>query len=144
MSDDPVSAWEIVEEDYGDELWFGGTGHGLICVNGWANGGCKKNETEWEKLQAEARLIAAAPTLLARIRELEAALAESRRWHEGGREVARLLTERAERAEAERDALRALLADLHGALRDRHYGRMPEEVQRAYDAAGAALREGDR
>lgn len=62
----------------------------------------------------------------ARVRELEAELAESRKWHEGAREVARLLTERAERAEAiiadwkvrdeqyekvvaERNALRALL-----------------------------------
>jgi hypothetical protein len=47
---------------------------------------------------------------------------------------------------ADRDALardlaaaRGLLRDLHGAMRARHYGRMPEEVQRAYDAAGAYL-----
>jgi hypothetical protein len=58
-----MSAWEIVEEDYGDELWFGGSGHGLIEVNGWANGGCKKHPEQWRKLQSEARLIAAAPDL---------------------------------------------------------------------------------
>jgi protein-arginine kinase activator protein McsA len=46
------------------------------------------------------------------------------------------------KAAAERDALRALLDNLHRAIGNRHYGRMPEEVQKAYDAAGTALREG--
>jgi len=43
--------------------------------------------------------------------------------------------------DAEIEQLRAALADLHKVLRERHYGRMPDEVQRAYDAAGAALKE---
>ena len=33
----------------------------------------------------------------------------------------------------------AALRHLHGALRERHYGRMPEDVQQAYDSAGALL-----
>ena len=57
--------WEILESDYGDELWFGGEGCGLISVNGWSNGGCKKELKSWEKLKAEARLIATASELLA-------------------------------------------------------------------------------
>ena len=56
--------WEIEEDDYGDELWFGGKGCGLITVNGWSNGGCKRDPEAWAKLQDEARLIAAAPDLL--------------------------------------------------------------------------------
>ena len=57
--------WEIEEDDYGDELWFGGEGCGLITVNGWSNGGCKRDPEAWAKLQDEAHLIAAAPELLA-------------------------------------------------------------------------------
>jgi hypothetical protein len=57
--------WEIEEDDYGDEIWLGGEGAGMIVVNGWVNGGCKQTPSEWAALQAEARLIAAAPDLLA-------------------------------------------------------------------------------
>ena len=56
--------WKITEDDYGHEHWFGGAGEGQICVNGWVNGGCKKYPSKWRKLQANARLIAAAPELL--------------------------------------------------------------------------------
>ena len=31
------------------------------------------------------------------------------------------------------------LRQLHGALRERHHGRMPDDVQQAYDNAGALL-----
>ena len=59
------SAWEIVEEDYGEELWFGGDGCGLLYVNGWANGGCKNSDpAEWATLKREALLMAQAPALL--------------------------------------------------------------------------------
>jgi hypothetical protein len=61
--------WEIEESDYGDELWFGGTGHGLITVGKWSSGGCKKEPLEWAELQAEARLIASARNLLAALVE---------------------------------------------------------------------------
>jgi hypothetical protein len=56
--------WEIEEDDYGNEIWLGGDGCGMIVVNGWVNGGCMANPVEWAKLQADARLIAAAPDLL--------------------------------------------------------------------------------
>lgn len=56
--------WKITEDDYGHEHWLGGDGEGQICVNGWVNGGCKKYPSKWRKLQADARLIAAAPDLL--------------------------------------------------------------------------------
>ena len=56
---------EIREEDFGDEFDFGGDGAGTIEVNGWVNGGCKKDDPEkWAQIQKEARLIAAAPELL--------------------------------------------------------------------------------
>lgn len=41
---------------------------------------------------------------------------------------------------AENERLRAALAGLYTVMRERHYGRMPPEVQDAYDKAGAALR----
>ena len=41
---------------------------------------------------------------------------------------------------AEIERLRDALGALHGAMQRRHYGRMPDEVQRAFDAAGAALK----
>lgn len=51
--------------DFGNEVWFEGEGEGLIDVNGWVNGGCKKsNPLKWERLKKEAMLIAAAPDLL--------------------------------------------------------------------------------
>jgi hypothetical protein len=62
--------WEIEEDDYGDEIWLGGDGCGMIVVNGWVNGGCMANPVEWAKLQADARLIAAAPDLLAALQVL--------------------------------------------------------------------------
>ena len=62
--------WKITEDDYGHEHWFGGAGEGQICVNGWVNGGCKKYPSKWRKLQANARLIAAAPELLAALKAL--------------------------------------------------------------------------
>ncbi len=37
------------------------------------------------------------------------------------------------------DDLKAALSSLYQALRVRHHGRMPDEVQTAYDAAGAVL-----
>lgn len=64
MSKHTKGPWKISEQDYGDELWFGGEGCGLITVNGWANGGCKDKPKEWAKMKADARLIAAAPDLL--------------------------------------------------------------------------------
>lgn len=56
--------WEVSEDDYGDELWFGGDGKGLVSVNGFSNGGCKDRPEEWQQLLADARLMAAAPELL--------------------------------------------------------------------------------
>lgn len=69
--------WEIREEDFGDEFDFGGDGAGTIEVNGWVNGGCKKDDPEkWAQIQKEARLIAAAPELL-KAAELVLALFEA-------------------------------------------------------------------
>lgn len=64
MSKHTPGPWEIDEQDYGDELWFGGTGCGLVTVNGWSNGGRKDQPDEWAQLLTDARLIAAAPELL--------------------------------------------------------------------------------
>lgn len=55
----PKKAKTISEDDYGDELWFGGQGCGLIYVGGWADGGCKQNAEQWKELQADAAYIAA-------------------------------------------------------------------------------------
>ena len=68
MSKHTPGPWKITEDDYGHEHWFGGDGEGQIFVNGWVNGGCKKHPSEWRKLQADARLIAAAPDLLESLR----------------------------------------------------------------------------
>ena len=57
--------WDLEEGSYGEEIWLGGTGAGMIVVNGWVNGGCMDDPVQWAKLQADARLIAAAPDLLA-------------------------------------------------------------------------------
>ncbi len=57
--------WDTEDSDYGDEIWLGGEGCGMIVVNGWVNGGCKGDPSEWAKLWADACLIAAAPDLLA-------------------------------------------------------------------------------
>ena len=62
--------WVITEDDYGEEHWLGGVGEGQIIVNGWINGGCKKNPEAWATLQAEAHLIAAAPELLEALQAL--------------------------------------------------------------------------
>ena len=35
--------------------------------------------------------------------------------------------------------LLATLRGLHGVMRERHHGRMPEDVQQAYDSAGELL-----
>ena len=35
--------------------------------------------------------------------------------------------------------LETALRDLYNVIRDRHYGRMPEEVERAFNAASSAL-----
>lgn len=68
MSKHTPGPWEIEEDDYGDELWFGGEGRGIITVNGWSNGGCKRDPERWSNMQADARLIAAAPDLLKALR----------------------------------------------------------------------------
>jgi hypothetical protein len=41
---------------------------------------------------------------------------------------------------AENQRMHETLRSLYTALRDRHYGRMPDEVQTAYDKAGELLR----
>ena len=69
MSKHTPGPWEITEDDYGDEHWFGGDGNGQIQVNEWVNGGCKKHPEMWGKLQAEARLIAAAPEMLEALKD---------------------------------------------------------------------------
>lgn len=70
MSIQPLSEIEI--DDYGDEIWLGGLGHGMITVGEWVSGGYKKTHpSDWEELLKQAALIAAAPDLL---EALEAAI----------------------------------------------------------------------
>jgi len=78
MSKHTPGPWEIDEQDYGDELWFGGTGCGLVTVNGWSNGGCKDQPDEWAQLLTDARLIAAAPELLDALHGLLNVIRETR------------------------------------------------------------------
>ena len=79
------SQFKVTEEDYGDELWFGGEGEGIIYVGGWANGGCKSDDPKaWEQLKAEANHIATANPqaileLITRLREAEK---DAAKWHE--------------------------------------------------------------
>lgn len=63
-------------------------------------------------------------------------LSDAAEW----RQVAELRARSLDEVTAQRDASRAALAELVRVLRERHYGRMPEEVQRAYDAAAAIVR----
>ena len=56
---------DLEEDTYGEEIWLGGAGAGMIVVNGWVNGGCMDDPAQWATLQADARLIRAAPDLLA-------------------------------------------------------------------------------
>ena len=51
--------WTIVENDYGDEHWFGGSGDGQVFVNGFVSGGCKRNPKKWAQLKADAAYISA-------------------------------------------------------------------------------------
>lgn len=39
----------------------------------------------------------------------------------------------------DRERIETALRDLYNVIRDRHYGRMPEEVEKAFNAAGSAL-----
>ena len=57
-------AWEVEEEDYGQEIWFGGEGCGTLSVNGFFTGGSKEYYENWAVRKADAELIAAAPKLL--------------------------------------------------------------------------------
>ena len=50
----------------------------MIVVNGWVNGGCMGDPVQWAKLQADARLIAAAPDLLAALIALEGSFEKHR------------------------------------------------------------------
>ena len=63
--------WDTEESSYGDEIWLGGNGAGMIIVNGWINGGCMDNPARWAVVQADARLIAAAPDLLAALEKAQ-------------------------------------------------------------------------
>jgi len=78
MSKHTPGPWEIDDDDYGHELWFGGKGCGLVAVNGWVNGGCKDEPDEWAQLLTDARLIAAAPDLLDALRGLLNVISETR------------------------------------------------------------------
>ena len=85
--------WEVEEQDYGDEIWFGGDGEGLIKINGWYSGGCKKYPEQWKQLHNEAQLIAASrtavPKLIAEVRRLREALefyADKDNWYGDGPE----------------------------------------------------------
>jgi hypothetical protein len=103
------TTWEIEESDYGDELWFGGEGCGLIQVNGWSNGGCKDIPAEWMDLQRQARLIAAAPELLAAAKLVIA-------WYEAEDDHSKAdFYERLQMCRDSEDALRGAIAKAEGA-----------------------------
>lgn len=66
---------QIEESDYGDELWFGGDGCGLISVGEWYAGGCKSSRPQdWSELKRQTNLIAAAPDLLEALEHVESML----------------------------------------------------------------------
>lgn len=71
MSITPLS--DMSESDYGDELWFGGDGCGLISVGDWSAGGVKKDyPDDWELLQKQAKLISAAQVMFDALESVKA------------------------------------------------------------------------
>ena len=62
-----------------------------------------------------------------------------REWRQKTATIA-MLTKMTERLGASSTELHDTLRDLYTVLRDRHHGRMPDEVQAAYNKAGELLR----
>lgn len=60
--------FHVETDDYGHEVWFGGSGDGTITIEGkettWYAGGMRKDTKRWSEAIKEAHLIAAAPDML--------------------------------------------------------------------------------
>ena len=51
---------EIIENDYGDEYWYGGEAGGTVRVGGWVTGWRKDDPASLARARREAALIRAA------------------------------------------------------------------------------------
>jgi hypothetical protein len=69
--------WLAEFYDYGDELWFGGSGMGMWCIGPAYLGGEGDTPEGIAKMKADALLIAAAPDLLAVCKDIEGFLKRS-------------------------------------------------------------------
>jgi hypothetical protein len=63
--------WDVEYFDYGEEIWFGGEGCGTWYVGPCVLGGAGNDPEEKAIMDATARLIAAAPELLAACKACE-------------------------------------------------------------------------
>lgn len=63
MSRHTPGPWKTEYDSFGDEIWFGGTGHGTWVVGPAYLGGRGKEPGGLEVMAADARLIAAAPEM---------------------------------------------------------------------------------
>lgn len=70
--------WEAEYSDYGDEIWFGGSGCGMWAIRGpdacYLAGCAERSPAEKATAESNARLIAAAPRLLQACRGLVSAV----------------------------------------------------------------------
>lgn len=69
--------WVAAYDDFGEEIWFGGSGCGTGIVGPAYLGGEGETQKGREHMQADARLISAAPEML---EALKAAIAGKDRW----------------------------------------------------------------
>lgn len=97
--------WKAEFWDYGDELWFGGSGAGMWSIGPAYLGGDGPEKEGLERMEADARLIAAAPDLLAALKTFVAEYVELVESGDAGfwdaEEEAKVIAARAAIAKAE-------------------------------------------